>query len=199
VSIKPSLLTPSKDNISLVILAGGQGRRVGYQQKALIEYQGKAVLSSIIDAVNDQASRLYININAPESDYSDYPYPLFSDLHLGFLGPLSGMQSAWSTVSTDWVVFIPCDNPWVSSELVSYLISAYQQQPAPLVVAFDGERIQPLYLLMHRSQAPKLLNAIEQSHLSVHRWIKSQVYTCADCSVLGKQVFKNLNTLVQFT
>mgnify|MGYP000060702172 FL=1 len=66
------------------------------------------------------------------------------------------------------------------------------------MVVNGGERLQPLYIMMHRSMASSLSQAIAKGHLSVNRWVKENDFTeasFADCSPKG---FENMNTLASF-
>lgn len=188
------LSPPTQADLEAVILAGGQGRRVGYQQKALLCYQGHTVLSQVMQQLSLQVSQIYINANQQRERYLQHSDNVFSDQQTQFLGPLAGMLAAFKTVNKEWLLFVPCDNPTLPKNLVRTLIKAYQQTPAPIIVAHDGQRMQPLYVMMHQSMQPALEMAIENGHLSVMRWIKAQSFHCANFSDLGPEAFKNLNT-----
>ena len=185
---------PCFSSLSVVILAGGQGKRVGARQKALLPYQGKPLLSWVVQGLAEKKLPILLNVNSQDSAYQSYDLPQFSDQYQGFLGPLAGMQAAWGNVTTDWIVFVPCDNPSLPNHLIERLLQAYSRHPAPLVAVHDGQRVQPLYLLMHRSMASKLRQALEQSHLSVSRWIQENPHVLADFSDQS-QSFKNINIL----
>lgn len=178
-----------------VVLAGGQGQRVGYQQKALIDYEGQALLVRVLDVLKSQVAQVWVNANAELASYEDFSQHVFSDQYQGYLGPLAGMQAAWQYCKKDWLLFVPCDNPHIAPDLLQRLIEAYQQQPNELVVAYDGKRIQPLYLLMHRNKLTALTDALDKEHLSVKRWILEQSHTEADFADVAEQVFQNLNSL----
>jgi len=181
-------------NVSIVILAGGQGKRVGFRQKALLPYQGEPLLTRVLQRLVPLKFPIFLNVNVRSSEYEWYDLPQFSDDYQGFLGPLAGMHAAWHHVSSDWIVFVPCDNPSLPKLFIEKLMAAHQVQPAPLMVVHDGERMQPLYLLMHCCMLPALERALEQSHLSVSRWITENVHTMVDFSK-EKPAFQNINTL----
>lgn len=189
---------PSLCNTTAVVLAGGQGKRVHGRQKALLSYQGKPLLDSVLQQLRPQKLPIFINVNSDDPAYKKYGVTLFSDIYKGFLGPLAGMHAAWHSVKSDWIVFVPCDNPKLPVDMVKRLIKAYDMNPSPLVAVYDGQRLQPLYLLMHRCMQPVLEQAIERSHLSVLRWIKENPHTIADFSDDATEVFQNLNTLDGF-
>ncbi|HHT00543.1 MAG TPA: molybdenum cofactor guanylyltransferase [Thiomicrospira sp.] len=184
--------------ISGVIIAGGQGSRVGYQQKALLPYHGEPILKPILATLNSQVAKLWINANAELERYQPFSKNLFSDEYQDFLGPLAGMHAAWQHIESDWAVFVPCDNPNLPEDFVERLINAYQKKPNPIVVVDDGERLQPLYLLMHRSMAESLGKAIDIGHLSVNRWVKENDFTAASFADCCPKAFQNMNTLDGF-
>ncbi len=185
---------PCFSSLSVVILAGGQGKRMGARQKALLPYQGKPLLSWVIQGLAEKQLPVLLNVNSQDSAYQSYDLPQFSDQYQGFLGPLAGMQAAWDNVASDWIVFVPCDNPSLPNHLIERLLQSYFIHPAPLVAVHDGKRVQPLYLLMHRSMKPALERALEQSHLSVSRWIQENSHVLADFSD-QPQFFQNINTI----
>ncbi|VAW45935.1 Molybdenum cofactor guanylyltransferase [hydrothermal vent metagenome] len=183
---------PSLSNTSAVILAGGQGKRVGLRQKALLPYQGRPLLHWVLQRLTTQGVPIWLNVNSNAAEYEAYGLPQFSDQHQGFLGPLSGMQAAWNSIDSDWIVFVPCDNPNLPQDLIVRLMQAQSVNPAPLMVVQDGQRIQPLYLLMHRSMRRALDQALARSHLSASRWIQENQHTLVDFSDQPNG-FQNLN------
>jgi len=190
--------TPSKQDICGVVIAGGQGSRVGYQQKALLPYNGEPILKPILKVLTPQVSQAWVNANAELERYKPLNDDLFSDEYQGFLGPLAGMHAAWKYLDADWAVFVPCDNPNLPKDFVERLINAYNNRPNPIVVVHDGERLQPLYMLMHRSMAEALGKAIDIGHLSVNRWVKENDFTAASFADCCPQAFQNMNTLDGF-
>lgn len=189
---------PDFESTSGVIIAGGQGSRVGYQQKALLPYQGEPILKPILERLSGQLKQVWVNANAELERYQSYNSHLFSDAYQGFLGPLAGMHAAWQHIETEWAVFVPCDNPNIPNDFVERLVSAYKEDPNPIVVVFDGERLQPLYLMMHRSMRDSLGKAIDIGHLSVNRWVKENPFTQASFADCCPHAFKNMNTLDSF-
>lgn len=181
--------------IKAVVLAGGQGSRVGYQQKALLVYQGQPLLVPILERLRVQVAQVCISANQALDTYRSFEPKVFEDVTEGFLGPMEGMNSAWHALEGDWLVFVPCDNPHFPTDLVDRLWQTHQATGQYLVVAFDGERLQPLYCLMHRSLQASLAAAIAKGHLSVWRWIDENPHALADFSDLGAKAFQNLNTL----
>ena len=189
---------PSKNNICAVILAGGQGQRLGFKQKGLLCYQGKVMVQILLEKLSPQVTDVYINANAELEKYQSFipqKQHVFSDTTKSYLGPLAGMQAAWRVLGSEWIVFVPCDNPHLPNDLVVRLVKAYKECSAPLIAVNDGSRIQPLYLLMHCSMLAHLDNAIAKQHLSVHKWVTEREHGLADFSGCCENAFTNMNSL----
>lgn len=189
--------TTPLDRVDAVVLAGGQGVRVGGQEKALLSFQGQPLLQHILTRLRPQVSQVWLNVNRERERYQIFQCPQFSDVDSGFLGPMEGMRSAWETLTSDWIVFVPCDNPCLPKNLMVRFREVYQQTPAPILVVDDGQRLQPLYCLMHRSQYAALQEAVQKGHLSVRRWVLERPHQRVDFSDVGES-FSNLNFLSDF-
>lgn len=192
------LSQPTSQNTHAVILAGGQGQRVGFRQKGLLPYQGKPMVQILVEKLSHQVDNVYINANTEFETYQQFTQDnahVFADASQGFLGPLAGMQAAWQKVPSEWIVFVPCDNPHLPNDFVERLFQTYQTHPAPLVVVHDGSRLQPLYVLMHRSMFTSLNEAIAKQHLSVNRWLQENPHSLADLAECCADAFHNMNNL----
>ena len=116
-------ITPK--DITAVILAGGQGRRMGGQDKGLIEFNGKTLVSILIDRLATQSIDIVINANRNQERYLSMGYPVIKDQLEDYQGPLAGFASAMSAVTTDYIVTLPCDGPLLVSD---YIARFHRQQ-----------------------------------------------------------------------
>ncbi len=66
-------------DVTAVILAGGQGRRMGGQDKGLLDFGGRLMIEIIIEALENQRIDIVINANRNQSTYQSYGYPVISD------------------------------------------------------------------------------------------------------------------------
>ena len=104
------------EDITVVILAGGMGRRMGGQDKGLVEFQGKSLIRHVVDAIRLQSSQILINANRNIEQYRAMGYPVVEDSLSGFQGPLAGFLAALQTISTSYLLTLPCDGPFVHPE-----------------------------------------------------------------------------------
>ena len=99
-------------NITGIILAGGQARRMGGQDKGLIQLAQKPMIEYVLNAIKPQVDEIIINANRNQVVYEKYGYPVVADQIEGYCGPLAGMASGLQTAETPFVVTVPCDSPF---------------------------------------------------------------------------------------
>ncbi len=78
--------------ISGVILAGGQARRLGGQDKGLIELCGSTMIEHSIRAFSPQVQPLMISANRNLERYRALGYTVIEDHFGSFEGPLAGLR-----------------------------------------------------------------------------------------------------------
>ncbi|MUH96512.1 molybdenum cofactor guanylyltransferase MobA [Aliivibrio fischeri] len=139
---------------SWVILAGGQARRMGGKDKGFVLFQDKPLIEHALETLTSQTDQIAINANRSIDEYSRYAVT-FPDQFSEYPGPLAGMHSGLVNMNSDWVGFIPCDSPNLPNNLVSLLCNAVKED-TDIVVAHDGEYMQPVVTLMHKRIIPKI-------------------------------------------
>jgi len=182
-----------KSDVTGVILAGGQARRMGGQDKGLVMLNGKPMIEIIIDAFKPQTSRLLINANRNHDHYLKYGFDIVADELSGFCGPLAGMASALQTIDTDYLVTAPCDSPFIPHDLVQRLADALDNKSAEISVAHDGQRIQPVFCMLNKSVLQSLKNYLAAGDRKIDRWFKQHDFAIADFSD-KPETFDNINT-----
>ena len=138
----------SVEDITAVILAGGQGRRMNGQDKGLLEFNGEALIAILLRELERQAVATVINANRNLDRYRAYGLPVISDRLEDYQGPLAGFASAMDFVDSDFILTLPCDGPLIAADYVERFIASQKQSGASICVAFDGERLQPVHALM---------------------------------------------------
>ncbi|VEJ09034.1 molybdenum cofactor guanylyltransferase MobA [Actinobacillus delphinicola] len=180
--------------ISGVILAGGKARRMQGQDKGLVSFQGKPMITHCLARLLPQVSMVSINANRNHEKYVTYDVPVFADDLPDFQGPLSGMLTALKRARTDYVLFVPCDNPFLSEHLCSRLLQAVQQHNTQLAYANDGERDHPTFCLMSRQLVADLEEYLAKGQRRILTFMQQQGGIAVDFSD-EKNAFQNFNTL----
>src|SRR5687767_9816016 len=104
-----------------VILAGGQGSRMGGIDKGLRDFRGRPLVGHAIERLAPQVDELLINANRNPEAYARFGYPVIADEIPGFAGPLAGFERGLAHARGDLVVTAPCDSPFLPADLVERL------------------------------------------------------------------------------
>ena len=86
----------SYEEITVLILAGGRGSRMGGCDKGLIPILGKPILDHLLARIGLQSQRILISANRNFEHYARYGYPVVRDTVAGFAGPLAGFLAGFS-------------------------------------------------------------------------------------------------------
>jgi molybdopterin-guanine dinucleotide biosynthesis protein A len=177
-----------------VILAGGRATRMGGHDKGLIQINNKYLIEYVLDSLRPQVSKLLISANRNQSLYAKISAcPIIADSFDNYQGPLAGMASTLAQAPTDYVLFVPCDAPLLSSQLVARLYSHLMQTQADASVAYDGKRLQPTFCLLKRHLLDNLLVFLETEKRSIHGFLRQQALVSVDCADIA-ETFLNINT-----
>ncbi len=190
-------------SLSAIILAGGEGRRMGGADKGLVEYQGKPLVHWVKEALPDHVDQVVISCNRNEAIYAQYGQTVH-DLHSDetYAGPLAGILAALEVCSHDWVIITPCDLVYYPTHFAKYAwaaLTAHQKidpNTPRIVVAHDGERRQNLCLLVHKDERASIIDALKTSH-AVHYWLESN--KAFEIQWHDKHAFINVNDPAQLS
>ncbi len=163
--------------IDAVVLAGGEGRRMGGQDKGLVELSGKPLVAWVIDALKHQTrpvEHVLISANRNLPEYARYGYPVLRDAYpsqSGQSGPLAGIHAALLSTTADYLLALPCDIPLLPTDLLEQLWQALQSNHADLVYARAGtEPAHSAICLMRRSVLDSLTERLASQQLRLGAW-----------------------------
>ena len=182
----------SHKDITAVILAGGQGRRMGGEDKGLIKFDGRPIIEILIEKLTRQEVDIIINANRNHDIYQSYGLPVISDELADFQGPLAGFATAIKAVGTDYILTLPCDGPFLAENFVDLFIQSQSTSQSPICVAYDGERLQPVYALIDVNLLDSLNRFLESGDRKIDRWYAQHEYARVDFST-QKNMFGNIN------
>lgn len=183
-------------DVGAVVLAGGLARRMGGQDKGLVMLGGKPMASYALDILIPIVRQCVINANRNAEAYSALApdsVTVIADTRSGHLGPLAGLSSAIAHLDTDYVLMCPCDSPFMQAGLVEMLIDHIRQHDADIAVAHDGERLQPVFCIVHRRVQPSLDVFLDSGERKIDRWFLCHELVEVNASHYGKS-FRNINT-----
>lgn len=179
--------------VSAVILAGGRGSRMGGADKGLIEVAGQALIDRTLAALRPQVRTRLINANRNLDAYAQRGCRVIADVTPDYDGPLAGMAAALAVIETPWLLAVPCDCPQLAPDLAARLLAAAEAAGAELAVARDGERLQPVFVLLHRDLHAPLTAYLAGGGRRLDRWYRSRRMVEVDFAD-RPQTFVNLNS-----
>lgn len=156
--------------ITGVVLAGGLGRRMGRIDKGLQDLNGRPMVQWVLDRLASQVDEVLINANQNLQRYGEFGYPVLSDLIPDFAGPLAGLHVALTVAKSPLLVTVPCDSPFLPTDLVTRLHTALASQNADLAVARVGSRLHRAFCLTRRELLPKLEAYLVSGERKVGLW-----------------------------
>lgn len=180
--------------ISAVILAGGQARRMGGLDKGLQLLQGKPLYQHCLQRLHQQVADISINANRHQEIYQQSGLTVFSDELEGLQGPLSGILTALERAKTDFVLFVPCDSPFLPLDLCAKLQSAVENSASLLAYVHDGEREHPTFCLLSTKLKFSLRDYLQSGERRMLQFFRQHNGISVDFST-QKQAFMNMNTL----
>ena len=188
-------MTPyPREEVAAVVLAGGRARRMGGEDKGLVEVAGRPMVAHTVEVLRMQAAEVIVNANRNAEAYRAVTgCRVVADTVGGFAGPLAGMASAFEASAHRLLLTAPCDSPLVTGELGPRLHAALARTDAEIAVAHDGERMQPVFALLARDLLPDLLAFLETGERKIDRWYATRRTVTADFSD-APDTFLNVNT-----
>ena len=151
-------MTFAADGVSAAILAGGGSTRMG-RDKALIPIDGIPMIQRILGTLQRVVPRSVV-ISDRMGAYGFLGVPVHPDV-IKDRGPAAGIHSALLHASTDRVLIVPCDMPYLSEELLRHIMCF--PDPGDACVLEAGGIRNPLCGLYHRRILPIIKPEIQAS------------------------------------
>ena len=90
---RPADTVIARTDITGIVLAGGQGRRMGGVDKGLQALRGRPMIAAVLERLAPQVDEVLINANQNLEAYARFGYRVVTDEVGGFAGPLAGLAS----------------------------------------------------------------------------------------------------------
>ena len=192
-----------------VVLAGGEGRRMGGDDKGLVPLHGRPPVERVLAVLAPQCDEVLVVANRNQDRYARYAR-VIGDESPGNPGPLAGIAAALALVvegapadfdGCKWLLTVPVDCPDPPPDLrVRLLEGLLAAQPSPCVYAIDPHSLQPLFALYSLAYKDELLASARVAvklHASPLRWHLELGAAAVDFSD-RVEAFHNLNTPQDF-
>ena len=171
-----------------VVLAGGQARRMGGADKALLPLAGRPLVAHVLARLAPQVAQVLISANGDPARFSDFACEVLADA--ASQGPLSGVLAALeraAALGATHVVSCPVDTPFLPQDLVARLAAA---GTLTLARAPDGDH--PACALWPVTLAPALAAYLAEGEAKVTRF--ADLHGATRVPFPDASAFLNLNT-----
>ena len=182
--------------ITGVILAGGQGRRMGSVDKGLVTLDGRPMVAHVLERLRPQVDEILINANQHHAEYAAFGHPVVADALGGFAGPLAGLQVALVRASFPLLSTVPCDSPFLPADLVERLAAALHAAQADLAVARTFDQPHPVFALVRRDVLPHLEGFLDSGGRKIDAWYAT-LKTVEVAFDDEADAFRNINTVAE--
>lgn len=136
----------AEEGVTLAILAGGQGRRLGGVPKGLLLREGRPLLAHLL-ALAPRFEAVLL-VTPDPSPYRAFAVRTVADL-IPDRGAPGGLHAALVEAKTPWVLAVGADMPFITPRVVERLLA--ERGPDVDAVGFEvGGRLEPL-LACYRS------------------------------------------------
>jgi molybdenum cofactor guanylyltransferase len=133
-----------------LILAGGQARRMGGADKALLVLGGMTLVERSVRRARAQLGEVLINANGDPARFGPLGCAVLPDRIGDFQGPLAGILAGLEWLRAHrpgarWLASFACDCPFFPPDLVARLIAAAESAHVPIALAASAGRHHPVF------------------------------------------------------
>jgi molybdopterin-guanine dinucleotide biosynthesis protein A len=174
-----------------IVLAGGQGRRMGGVDKGLQLLHGKPMVAAVLARLAPQVNEIVINANQNLQTYEGFGHRVVPDAIGGFAGPLAGLHAGLGAARHPLALTAPCDSPFLPLDLLLRLRKALGEND--LAVAKTGDQVHPVFSLVRVSVLDHLSKFLATGGRKIDAWYSTLevVEVAFDDEA---DAFRNINT-----
>ncbi len=186
---------------SILLLAGGQGQRMGGRDKGLIEWRGEPLIQHMQRLIRPLTDDLIISCNRNLEQYGHYADQLVHDDAAGFPGPYAGIRAGLAVARHELLVVLPCDTPLLDAALIQGLRETAHAHPDTPVMVRQGEQWEPLLCIIPRVHAGAFERDWQEGQRSPRKTMLQLGAVALQCKADDPRL-ANLNTpdlLIQIT
>ncbi|UCE16469.1 MAG: molybdenum cofactor guanylyltransferase [Candidatus Bathyarchaeota archaeon] len=191
---------------SVVVLAGGFSKRFG-QDKGLLKLAGKPLILRVLDKVSPVVDEILVVVSSKSQEKACKHFlkpkaKIVIDKY-ETQNPLVGALTGFENADGEYSLLLPCDTPFVSSEIVLLLLELCIGKDA-VIPRWPNGHIEPLQAVYCTKSAlnaaKKALKHKRAQKLNMHSMIASLKKVCYVSTLVLKQIdpklmtFFNINT-----
>lgn len=176
-----------------VILAGGQGQRMGGADKAFLSLSGQPLIRHVLGRLRPQVGMVILSANGDPSRFADLECPVVSDERSQ--GPLSGILAALRFAKEQGATHLastPVDTPFLPQDFTARLQVGAAIAPEGLALARTDDGDHPTSALWPVALIPALAAFLAEGGAKVTRF--TDAHRAVRVDFPDAAAFLNLNT-----
>lgn len=180
-----------------LVLAGGEGRRMGGADKALLPLAGRTLLDQVLDRFAPQVAGLALSANGDPARLAGFGCTILADAAGERLGPMAGLAAGLNWLARQGGTHLataPVDAPFIPCDLVARLADAVAGDPETIALAESGGRLHPTCGLWPVTLGPALSAALAVGERRTGRWALAMGARTVTFAKTRPDQFMNLNT-----
>lgn len=195
-------------SVTGLVLAGGQGSRMGGIDKGLQTFHGTPLAQNALQRLQQQQGQALagclLNANRHLEHYAHWGVPVVPDTLPDYAGPLAGLLSGLTHCTTPWLLTVPCDAPRFPLDLLARLAQALDSTAGDLAVACAPDpagqlRMQPVFALVPVRLRADLEHWLAEGGRKAGAWLTRHTVVRVPFDQPGDDplAFSNANTLAE--
>jgi molybdopterin-guanine dinucleotide biosynthesis protein A len=197
------------NDITGIILSGGKSSRMG-RNKSLLKFGDKTIIERVCDLMLELFQEVILITNEPD-DYKFLDLPLFEDV-FKHKGPVAGIHSGLVHSSTNINFVISCDLPFMTTEMIRYLID-YKTNKLITVARADGfiqqlagkyskECLSPAEEILYNLLKEQNRDAVQKkrgcSVLKLIELVGAEIIYAEELSIYNEDLYFNMNRVEDY-
>lgn len=145
----------NSQRVTGIILAGGKSSRLG-RDKAWEDVGGQRIIDRVIGALQSSCDEVLIIGDRPERQ-NELSLPKciqYRSDDLKGRGSIGGLYTGLKSSDTLWSLVVACDMPFISRELIRFMLSIISKNRCDAIVPIINGRYQPTHALYNSTCIP---------------------------------------------
>ena len=145
----------NSQRVTGIILAGGKSSRLG-RDKAWEDVGGQRIIDRVIGALQSSCDEVLIIGDRPERQ-NELSLPKciqYRSDELKGRGSIGGLYTGLKASDTLWSLVVACDMPYISRELIRFMLSIISKNRCDAIVPVINGRYQPTHALYNSTCIP---------------------------------------------
>lgn len=163
-------MSSASSQIQFAIMAGGKSRRMG-EDKAWLAVGGVPLICRVLQAVQSLGQGDPIIVTNTPEHYVQLGMKTIGDIQPDS-GALGGIHAALTHAQSHeqlWVLVLACDMPFVSPDLLRYMLAKTQDTSAQAIVPVYDGHLHSLHALYHVDCLPTIASQLTTAQFAIRQ------------------------------